>query len=147
MDPSLLQVPSIHMEIYLEHWNTIKTSVEKGVLKDVYQFPIFRSNNITEFLNTIRAATPGYFKINVTFGFIMKNQITEQVLFCHPTDKYNTTLFETPKLIYDADDFKSLIENLEGQYNLESSTLQIPTWGWNIERFICVRFDVYKLQP
>ena len=74
----------------------------------------------------------------------MKNQITEKVIFCHPTDKYNTTLFATPKMIYDADGFKSLIEDLEGQFNLEPSTLQIPTWGWNIERFICVRFDVYK---
>ena len=142
MNPSLLHVPTIYREIYLDHWDIIKTSVKKGVHKDVYHFPILSSSNITEFLNIIREATRGYFEINVSFGFIIKNPTTKELRFCHPAS--NSVLFKTSRLIYDSYDFKSLIEDLEALDILEYARLQIPSPRWTIERFICVRFVVYR---
>ena len=88
MDPLILQVPAIYREIYVKHWHTIKTSVKKGVIKDVYHFPIvnYSRGDITNLLNTVRASTTGKFKINVSFGFIIKNRTTEELRFYHPSN-------------------------------------------------------------
>ena len=46
MDSTLAQrVPDRYRQIYEQHWNTIKTSVKRGVLKDLYHFPLFTMNN------------------------------------------------------------------------------------------------------
>ena len=143
MDSTILQVPDIYREIYVNHWNTIKTSVKKGVLRDLYHFPIFRYNNITEFLDTVREATQGDFKINVSFGFIIKNRGTDELRFYHPSN--NSMLFETPRLIKGSDDFRRLSDDLERQDALEYARLQRPSTSWTVEKIICVRFDIFKL--
>ena len=38
MDPN---IPDIYKEIYRNNWNTIRTRVKKGRIKDVYHFPLF----------------------------------------------------------------------------------------------------------
>ena len=145
MNPSILKVPEIYKDIYAKHWNTIKTSVKKGVFKDVYHFLIlkYNSHDITKHLETIKAATTGDFKINAAFGFIIKSRSDGELRFFHPSN--NNTLFETPKLIKDMDDFIRLSDDLERQDALEYARLQRPSTSWTVERIICVRFDVYKL--
>ena len=45
MDRStLVQIPGEYQDIYKRSWNTIKTSVKQGRLKDVYHFPILAND-------------------------------------------------------------------------------------------------------
>ena len=45
MDRStLVQIPGDYQDIYKGSWNTIKTSVKQGRLKDVYHFPILTND-------------------------------------------------------------------------------------------------------
>ena len=144
MDEFVATVPAVYQEIYRRHWNTIKTSVKKGAIRDVYHFPLvnYSQQEIISHLTTIRAATRR-FKINVTFGFILKDKATEELRFFHPSN--NTLLFETPMLITNGNDFTDLLERVERQDVLEYARHQRPSTKWTVEQIICVRFDVYRL--
>ena len=143
----MAKVPAVYQEICRQHWNTIKTSVKRGVIRDVYHFPIenYSQQEITNHLTTVRAVAQAKqrFKINVTFGFILKNKSTDDLRFFHPSN--NTLLFETPMLVANENDFTNLLERVERQDALEYARQQRPSTNWTVERIICVRFDVYRL--
>ena len=101
------------------------------------------STTPVNYLKTIRAATNGRFKINVSFGFILKHRATEELRFFHPSN--NTLLFETPMLVANETDFTSLLDRMEREDALEYARQQRPSTNWTVERVICVRFDVYRL--
>ena len=144
MDEIISTVPAAYQEIYRRHWNTIKTSVKRGILKDVYHFPITNYGlHEHQYLNTIRAATNGRFKINVSFGFILKNKGIEELRFFHPSN--NTFLFERPILVANAADFTSLLDRIEREDALEYARQQRPSTSWIVEKVICMRFDVYRM--
>ena len=46
MDPAVLnQIPNRYKQIYQQHWSTIKASEKRGMLKDVYHFPLLSTSN------------------------------------------------------------------------------------------------------
>ena len=145
MDEFISQVPELYRDIYARHWNTIKTSVKRGAIRDVFHFPIanYTQGDVTKQLNTVRSETDGTFKINVSFGFIIRNRTTEELRFYHPSN--NTLLFETPMLIVNQGDFINLLDRVEREDALEYARLQRPSTSWTVEKIICVRFDVYRL--
>ena len=73
MDSSLLQnVPDEYKDIYVRNWKTIRPSVKKGMIKDVYHYPLVSINN-TEIVSKLQETLTNYrnkIKINVAFGFI-----------------------------------------------------------------------------
>ena len=94
MDRStLVQIPGDYQDIYKRIWNTIKTSVKQGRLKDVYHFPILANDNdkILRKAEEIVAKYNEKFKVNVAFGFVLKDSTTDELKFFHPSN--NTMLF------------------------------------------------------
>ena len=145
MEPvTLLRVPDEYKQLYQHHWKTIKTSVKQGRLKDVYHFPLFTVDD-TEITDKVQEVIRNYndrIKINVAFGFILKNRITDNLKFFHPSN--NTMLFELPRLLANPNDYNQFIEDVEHQDAFEYARRQRPTTQWIVERVICVRFDVFK---
>ena len=146
MDTTILQqVPDEYKQIYKRHWKTIKPSVKSGRLKDVYHYPLVSTNN-SEIVAKLREILANYtrnIKINVAFGFILRERLTDELKFFHPSN--NTMLFETPKLIQNADDRKKLEDDVEQQDAFEYARLQKPSTKWTVDRIICIRFDIYRL--
>ena len=146
MDPKILQqVPDEYREIYQRNWKTIKQSVKKGLLKDVYHYPLFSTNN-TEIKSRLQETLMNYsgkIKINVAFGFILRNRLTDELRFFHPSN--NTLLFGTPRLLINATDYRKLEDDIEQQDAFEYARLQRPSTSWKVEKIICVRFDIFKL--
>ena len=54
-------------------------------------------------------------------------------------------LFETPRLLKNPNDYNKLVDDIEQQDAFEYARLQRPSTSWAVERIICVRFDIYKL--
>ena len=142
MDEFVATVPAVYQEIYRRHWNTIKTSVKRGAIRDVYHFPIANYTSPADYLNTVRAASRT-FKINVSFGFIIRNRVTDELKFFHPSN--NTLLFETPMLIANESDFTNLLDRVERQDAFDYAREQRPSTNWTVERIICMRLDVYRV--
>ncbi len=147
MDPAFLsQIPDGYKQIYQQNWNTIKTSVKHGLLKDVYHFPLLTTNN-GEIVTRLQEMLAGYnnkIKVNVAFGFVLYDRINGFLKFFHPSN--NTMLFAAPRILATPNDFQKLVDDIEHQDAVEYARSQRPTTKWTVERIICVRFDVFKLQ-
>ena len=141
MDEFLQRVPTVYREIYRQHWNTIKTSVKRGAIRDVYHFPIIDYTSPSDYLNTVRVASGS--KLNVSFGFIIRNRLTDELRFFHPSN--NTLLFDTPMLIANEADFTDLLDRVERQDVFTYAREQRPSTSWTVERIVCMRIDVYRL--
>ena len=146
MDSVLLeQVPDEYKTIYKRNWNTIRTSVKRGLIKEVYHYPLLIENPHLEIIKLLQDIfkTHNKMKINVAFGFILRQRTTEELKFFHPSN--NTMLFDRPRLIENARDKRKLLEDVESEDVFEYARLQRPSTNWVVARIICVRFDVYKL--
>ena len=142
MDRStLVQIPGEYQDIYKGSWSTIKTSIKQGrLIKDVYHFPILTNDN-GEILRKGEEVVAKYnekFKVNVAFGFILKDRTTDDLKFFHLSN--NTMLFTLPRLLETPS---------EQQDAFEYARLHRPSTKWTVERTVCVRFDIYrfKLRP
>ena len=145
MDPVQDEIPEEFRSLYVRHWNTIRTSVKEGRLKDVYHFPLFSDDNneIKSRLQETMSNHKGKIKINVAFGFILRNRNTDELKFFHPSN--NTMLLDTPRLIMNGVDRRLLEDDIERQDAFEYARQQRPSSHWFVEKIICIRFDVYKL--
>ena len=146
MDQSLLQnIPGDYKDIYTRNWNTIKHSIKKGLIKDVYHYPLVSTNN-TEIISKLQETLADYsgtIKINIAFGFILRNRNRDELKFFHPSN--NTMLFETPRLLQNPNDYNKLVDDIEQEDAFEYARLQRPSTNWIVERIICIRFDIYRL--
>ena len=145
METSILeQIPDEYREIYKKSWKTIKPSVKKGRFKDVYHFPLFTSTNneITSKAQEIVANYNENFKVNVAFGFILRDRSTDDLKFFHPSN--NTMMFETPRLMQTESDYRQLIDDIDRQDAFEYARSNRPSTKWIVKQIICVRFDVYR---
>ena len=147
MDPAVLsQIPDGYKHLYQQNWNTIKTSVKRGLLKDVYHFPLLTTSN-GEIVTRLQEMLAGYnnkIKVNVAFGFVLYDRINNLLKFFHPST--NTRFFDTPRLLANSTDFQKLADDIDHQDVVEYAHSQRPTNKWIVERIICVRFDIFKLQ-
>ena len=146
MDASLIdQVPEEYREIYKKNWRTIKPSVRQGRIRDMYHFPLINSGNneIFEKAEEVTGKYNGKIKVNVAFGFILRNRTTDDLKFYHPSN--NTMLFKNPRLIKTRLDFRQLLDDIDEQDALEYARKHRPSTNWRVKRIICVRFDIYKL--
>ena len=141
---TLVQIPTEYQDIYKGSWNTIKTSIKQGRLKDVYHFPVLTNNG--EILRKAEEVVAKYnekFKVNVAFGFILKDRTTDELKFFHPSN--NTMLFTLPRLLETPSDYRQFVEDIDQQDAFEYARLHRPSTKWTLERIGCVRFDIYNL--
>ena len=141
----LEQIPAELRQLYKRHWNTIKKSFKRGVIKDVHHYPLLKGSNdeILANLTETLANYTGNVKINVAFGFALQNKGTDEVRFFHPSN--NTMLFDTPRFEASANDQRRLENDIEQEDGFEYARLQRPSTVWSVKTLMCVRFDIFKL--
>lgn len=142
---SLHRLPELYRPIYKKNWNTIRESYKQGRLRDTYHFPLFE-NNDNEIISKAKQIITDYnrkLKVNVAFGFILKERSTDELKFFHPSN--NTMLFLAPKLLETVSDTRDFLADIEKQDAFEYARSQRPSTKWTVERIICVRFDIYKM--
>lgn len=143
---SLENVSDELKELYRRHYETIRTRVTRGRIKNVYHFLMteqYTTQLINGYLAVIQQQYEYGYKLNAAFGFILENTETEELKFFHPSN--NNMLFETPKLIQNEQDIKDLLEELEKQDVWEYANAQRPSTKWLVVKIVCMRFDVYKI--
>ena len=147
MDSTIVQqVSEEYRNIYQQHWNTIKQSVKRGMLRDVYHYPLISMNN-SEIVSKLQTTLTDYnnaIKINVAFGFILRKRNTMDLKFFHPSN--NTMMFKTPRLLQIPADYRKFVADIEQEDAFEYARLQRPSTSWVVERIICVRFDIFRLK-
>ena len=146
MDAAILQnLPELYRPVYQQNWRTIRESLKLGRIRDTFHFPLFE-NEDSEIKSKAERVISNYnrkIKINVAFGFILKNRSTDELKFFHPSN--NTMLFLTPKLLENASDYEQFRTDIEKEDAFQYARTNRPSTNWKVVRIICVRFDVYKM--
>ena len=142
---SLQRVPALYRQVYQENWRTIRESFKQGRLRDMFHFPLFNDNDreIASKAEQMMANYNRKIKVNVAFGFILKNRTNDELKFFHPSN--NTMLFPTPKVLDTVADYRHFLTEIEKQDAVEYARRQRPSTNWIVERIACVRFDIYKM--
>ena len=84
------------------------------------------------------------FKINVSFGFILRNNETNERKFYYSST--NTKLFESPYLVKDRTMFNAFLDTLVQQDPLEYAQLLRPNSKWVVDEITNVTFFVYHIR-
>ena len=141
---SLAQIPKEYQDIYKNYWNTIRTSVKLGRLKDVYHFAVTQSwREISKRAEELTEKFVGLCKMNVAFGVILRHRTTRELKYCDSAN--NRLLFQHPRLLATSSDRNKFIADIASTDFPEYASLQGPSTKWIFADITSVRFDVYKL--
>ncbi|CAH3138188.1 unnamed protein product [Porites lobata] len=101
-------------DTYRQHWPQIRTRFSRrNRLQDWYNFRLSSISpaSLREQLNRIFADQPTVFKINFSFGFILRNTETGALQYHHPSAN-NHLVLEQPFLISSPDDLERLYQQI-----------------------------------
>ena len=116
--------------------------LRRGILKDIYHFPISPYDNIPGKLGGVLKYYKKPIKINAAFGYILRNTETDELKFFHPSN--NTMVFETAQVIADQDDIMKVKNEIERDDLIEIARESRHSSKWVVETIVCIRFDVYR---
>jgi len=85
------------------------------------------------------------FKVNLSFGFILRNTETEALQYHHPSANNNLVL-EQPFLVSNQDDLECAIEEISNIDFLEWVRQQTPNSKWVMDLVTNVTWLVWKLR-
>lgn len=144
----ITRLPSDFRQIYRKNYNSIRTRVSRGRIKNVYHFLIINDLNdqtVKKFLGEVLADESGTFKLNIALGYILRHIETGELRFFHTSQ--NSMLLDTPALIDNKRDTSVILEKLNMAYLTAHVYAQRPSTKWLVSKIICVRFDTFKVTP
>ena len=124
------------------HW---KFSEKRGTLKDIYHYPLTCPDNseiIAKLKEILKDFSDKKIKINLSFGFIMRHKITEELTFFDCST--NTPLFQRPKTLYSHIDNEKVMKDIEEQNVFDYAFQQRPSPQWLVETIVCIQFTTYR---
>ena len=133
--------------LYLRHWNTIRTEeATSNRVQDRYNFTLHEmtASTFTEMVHRIFREQATAFKINVSFGFILRHMETGELRYYHSSQN-NSRLFDVPHLIRTEEDLETFLDELQGQDILEYIRQQRPDTKWVVHLLTNLTFYVNKL--
>ena len=133
---------------YRRHWHQIRTRFSrKNRLLDWYNYRLFSLHSIEllQHLNEIFTDQTTVFKLNVSFGFILRNNETGSLQYYYAS-RNNNHLFDTPFQIATAADLQQVRQTLHDTDILEYVRQQRPNSKWVVEQVTNATFFVTKLR-
>ena len=82
------------------------------------------------------------FKINLSFGFILRNKISGELRYFHSSRNVSGRFLDTPYLVTDASDFQPFLDSFDQQDILCWALLQRPISEWVCDLVTNVTFYI-----
>ena len=121
-------------DVYAEHWSSIRTHHRTHhQVQDMYNFRIqdLNMNQLRDQLMTMFRSQVNRFKINVSFGFVLRNIENGELHYYHSSHNLGRML-EAPYLISNAEDFEAFLEAVIEEDILEWARKQRPNTKWTV---------------
>ncbi|XP_013416348.1 zinc finger protein 729 [Lingula anatina] len=157
--PDNLLPPNVNplvAKTFKEHWNCIRTRFLRGNtkslrgkrLQDWYNFRLtaFQPNDLRDHLVPILEEKRSVIKINVSFGFILRNNKTGALRYQH-TSSNSHCLLKMPAKIQYREDIDEIFGDVSLQDVLGCAQQDQPSGEWVVEMVTNVVFHVAKLKP
>ena len=133
---------------YRRHWHQIRTRFSRhNRLSDWYNFRLtsLQPQEISNHLDEIFTDQSTVFKINVSFGFILRNNKTGELQYYYAS-RNNEQVFEEPFQITTAADLPQVCEALKNLDVLEWVSQRRPNSKWVVDTVTNVTFFITKIR-
>ena len=138
------QNPEIR-DFLLKHWSSIRSYTRLGPVQDIFNFyydRMFR-DLVDKILTKIIQKQKNRFKINYSFGFVLKNIETQSYRYYHSSHN-NAQVLDRAVLISNRHDLVNFLNVLSEEDFME--TLTRPNTKWQIVDITNITFYVTKLK-
>ena len=131
------------LECLRQHWSSIRTHTIHQKLTDIYNERISNLTDLREIIQSIFEQQTSAFKLNLSFGFLLRNSETGEVRYYYPSQ--NGFVFQEPLLIANHEDLENLLKKVADTDWLEYIRKQKPNSKWRVSLTCCVGVYIYKL--
>ncbi|KAJ7382807.1 hypothetical protein OS493_032768 [Desmophyllum pertusum] len=133
---------------YRRHWHQIRTRFNRqNRLLDWYNYRLssLQPQELTAHLDQIFTDQSTVFKLNVSFGFILRNNETGELQY-HYASRNNHQAFEEPFQIATAPDLDQVREALQNLDALEWVRQRRPNSKWIVDTVTNITFFITKIR-
>ena len=122
------------INFYWSQWSSIRTNRRSGRIQSTYNIRLTDLNtSLHHTLWNIFKTQSSAFKINLRFGFILRNKISGELRYFHSSKNVSGRFLDAPHLITDVFDFQTFLESFVERDILSWAILQRPNSEWICE--------------
>ena len=132
-------------DVIRENWASIRTHTNHGPVQSRYNIKQTTSDTRTLELGHIFLDQTTAFKINLSFGFVLRNRTSGRYKFYHSSCNCCGRYLDEPSLITDADTFEIFLERIKEPDILKWALSQRPNSDWVVELVTNVTYFVNRI--
>ena len=135
------------LDVVRAHWSTIRTRVSRGPLQCRYDYRLTTlDTTVLEMpLKKMYQEQANAFKINLSYGFILRNKNTGRYKYYHSSCNCCGRYLDEPSLITNSEDFDDFLERIRETDVLQWAINQRPDSAWVCELVTNVTFFVNRI--
>ena len=147
VEPSNDNLSSALQDFVHENWASVRTHVVRGPVQTRYnhRFTTPDMRLLNEPLGELFDEQTTAFKINCSFGFVLKQKLTGRLRYYHSSNNCCGRYLEEPSLIGNRADFDQFLEQIKEPDLLNWAVSQRPNSDWICEMVTNVTFFVNKI--
>ena len=132
-------------DVITENWSSIRSHVTRGPVQSRYNYRLSSLDTRSLELRHIFEEQSTAFKINLSYGFILRNKQTGRYRFYHSSCNCCGRYLDEPSLITNAETFEKFLEQIKEPDLLNWAVSQRPNSDWICEMVTNVTFFVNKI--
>ena len=131
-------------EFVHDNWTSIRTHVARGPVQTRYnrRLASLDTRDLHEPLRELFEEQTTAFKVNLSFGFILKNKTTGRFRYYHSSNNCCGRYLEEPSLVSNSETFNAFLERIREPDILQWAIAQRPNSDW-----VCELVTNVFLQP
>ena len=130
-----------------DNWGSIRTYVAQGPVQTRYNHRLttMDTRELQEPLRQLFEEQTTDFKVNLSFGFILKQKVTGRLCYYHSSNNCCGRLLEEPSLITNRGDFDRFLARIQESDILQWAIAQRPNSDWVCEHVTNATFFLNKI--
>ena len=130
-----------------DNWGSIRTYVAQGPVQTRYNHRLttMDTRELQEPLRQLFEEQTTAFKVNLSFGFILKQKVTGRLRYYHSSNNCCGRLLEEPSLITNRGDFDRFLARIQESDILQWAIAQRPNSDWVCEHVTNATFFLNKI--
>ena len=132
-------------DVITENWSSIRSHVTRGPVQSRYNYRLTSLDTKSLELRHIFEEQTTAFKINLCYGFILRNKQTGRYRFYHSSCNCCGRYLDEPSLITNTETFETFLEQIKEPDLLNWAVSQRPNSDWICEMVTNVTFFVNKI--
>ena len=141
------ELSSVLQDTVRDNWGSIRTYVAQGPVQTRYNHRLttMDTRELQEPLRQLFEEQTTSFKLNLSFGFILKQKVTGRLRYYHSSNNCCGRLLEEPSLITNRGDFDRFLERIREPDILQWAIAQRPNSDWVCEHVTNATFFLNKI--